>query len=86
MRNGYPYGTATATSKDRTLTTSVGSTAVKRRVARRAGSKAAINLVVEVEKMARKVKEQASLRRPRPAQSVGPGLAHHGLLGPMGFW
>lgn len=68
VRNGYPYGTASATSREGTLTTNAGSSSVKGRIARLAGTQAVVNLVPQVEKLARTVKAQAALRRPGPAK------------------
>lgn len=64
VRNGYPYGTATARADDRALPVQVATTGRVGDLGDRARSAAVIKLAVEVERMA----EMLYARRMRPAR------------------
>jgi hypothetical protein len=64
VRNGYPYGTATARAGDNNLVPSAGSTARTGDLLRATRTAAVIKLTAEVEKMADEIHAQ-QLRRAR---------------------
>lgn len=63
VRNGYPYGTATARSGDTDLVRSVGSEAKRDGLLQTVRTAAAVNLVGEVEKMAEAIYRRGGAQR-----------------------